>query len=216
MVIDLFSRQVIGWSMMSRMDRDLVLNALLMAIWRNPSGPVIVHSDQDSQYSSHDWQAFLQAQPECQHEPTRQLPRQRCCGSFFQLLKRERIKRKIYIDREEARRDVFNYIELFYNPKRRHGYANGLSPVEFEKQYFNRQQVSEAGAIPDAIRRTRAFAVCFAGVALQLPKPSGDLSSCQRWLCDKGLESRAEIIQPCFSFRRFDETVLRDEFPQHN
>ena len=50
------------------------------------------------------------------------------------------IPRKFYLDREEARRDVFNYIELFYNPKRRHGYANGLSPVEFEKQYFNRQQ----------------------------------------------------------------------------
>ena len=50
------------------------------------------------------------------------------------------IPRKFYLDREEARRDVFNYIELFYNPKRRHGYANGLSPVEFEKQYFNRLQ----------------------------------------------------------------------------
>ena len=141
-VIDLFSRQVIGWSMQSRMDRDLVLNALLMAIWRrNPSGPVIVHSDQGSQYSSHDWQAFLQA-----HNLSASMSRRGNCHdnavaeSFFQLLKRERIKRKIYIDREEARRDVFNYIELFYNPKRRHSYANGLSPVEFEKQYFNRQQ----------------------------------------------------------------------------
>ena len=64
----------------------------------------------------------------------------RAAERFFQLLKRERIRRKIYPGREEARRDVFNYIELFYNPKRRHGYANGLSPVEFEKQYFNRQQ----------------------------------------------------------------------------
>ena len=58
--------------------------------------------------------------------------------SFFQLLKRERIRRKIYLNREDARRDVFDYIELFYNPKRRHGYTNGLSPVEFENQYFNR------------------------------------------------------------------------------
>ncbi len=58
--------------------------------------------------------------------------------SFFQLLKRERIKRKTYHDREEARRDIFDYIEMFYNPKRRHGSANGLSPVEFEKQYFQR------------------------------------------------------------------------------
>ena len=58
--------------------------------------------------------------------------------SFFQLLKRERIKRRIYLSREEVRRDVFDYIELFYNPKRRHGYTNQLSPVEFEKQYFMR------------------------------------------------------------------------------
>lgn len=141
-VLDLFSRQVIGWSMQSRMDRDLALNALLMAIWRrNPSAPVIVHSDQGSQYSSHDWQAFLRA-----HNLSASMSRRGNCHdnavaeSFFQLLKRERIRRKIYIDREEARRDVFNYIELFYNPKRRHGYANGLSPVEFEKLYFNRQQ----------------------------------------------------------------------------
>ena len=60
--------------------------------------------------------------------------------SFFQLLKRERIRRKTYLDRDEARRDVFNYIEMFYNPKRRHGYANDVSPLEFENQYFNRLQ----------------------------------------------------------------------------
>jgi putative transposase len=58
--------------------------------------------------------------------------------SFFQLLKRERIRRRIYADREEARRDVFDYIEMFYNPKRRHGYAGRRSPVQFEQQYFNR------------------------------------------------------------------------------
>ena len=60
--------------------------------------------------------------------------------SFFQLLKRERIRRKIYIDRDEARRDVFNYIEMFYNPKSRRSYAGNVSPVEFEKQYLNRLQ----------------------------------------------------------------------------
>ena len=58
--------------------------------------------------------------------------------SFFQLLKRERIRRKIYADREAARQDIFDYIELFYNTKRRHGHADGVAPVEFEKQYFNR------------------------------------------------------------------------------
>ena len=56
--------------------------------------------------------------------------------SFFQLLKRERIRRKTYATREQARSDIFDYIEMFYNPKRRHGYNNRLSPVEYEKQYF--------------------------------------------------------------------------------
>jgi putative transposase len=55
--------------------------------------------------------------------------------SFFQLLKRERIKRRIYASREEARADVFDYIEMFYNPVRRHGHNNGLSPIPFEKQF---------------------------------------------------------------------------------
>ncbi|KWT10695.1 hypothetical protein AL047_13980 [Pseudomonas syringae pv. broussonetiae] len=55
--------------------------------------------------------------------------------SFFQLLKRERIKRKIYTSQQDARSDVFDYIEMFYNPKRRHGFNNQLSPVEFEKRY---------------------------------------------------------------------------------
>ncbi|KSL67959.2 hypothetical protein APA58_20135 [Pseudomonas aeruginosa] len=56
--------------------------------------------------------------------------------SFFQLLKRERIRRKIYTTREEARSDIFDYIEMFYNPKRRHSSAMQLSPVEYEKRYF--------------------------------------------------------------------------------
>ncbi|MGV8826611.1 IS3 family transposase, partial [Methylibium petroleiphilum] len=57
--------------------------------------------------------------------------------SFFQLLKRERIRRRTYATRDEARQDVFDYIEMFYNPKRRHGNNNRLSPVEFERQYFS-------------------------------------------------------------------------------
>jgi transposase InsO family protein len=59
-------------------------------------------------------------------------------GSGAGQLKRERIRRRIYTDREKARRDVFDYIEMFYNPKRRHSYADGISPVQVEKQYFNR------------------------------------------------------------------------------
>jgi putative transposase len=139
-VLDLFSRQVIGWSMQPRMDRELALNALLMAVWRRqPTETVMVHSDQGSQYSSYDWQDFLKA-----HNLQQSMSRRGNCHdnavaeSFFQLLKRERIRRKIYNTREEARQDVFDYIELFYNPKRRHGYNNRLSPVNYEKQYFER------------------------------------------------------------------------------
>ncbi len=139
-VLDLFSRQVVGWSMRPRMDRELAMNALMMAMWRRqPDGTVVVHSDQGSQFSSHDWQDFLKA-----HGLVGSMSRRGNCHdnavaeSFFQLLKRERIRRRVYPDREEARRDVFDYIELFYNARRRHGYIGGLSPVEFEKRYFNR------------------------------------------------------------------------------
>ncbi len=139
-VLDLFSRRVIGWSMHSRIDRELAINALLMAVCRRqPKQEVIVHSDQGSQFSSHDWQSFLKV-----HNLVPSMSRRSNCydnavaESFFQLLKRERIRRRIYADREEARRDVFDYIEMFYNPKRRHSYADGLSPVQFEQQYFNR------------------------------------------------------------------------------
>ena len=139
-VVDLFSRMVIGWSMQSRITKDIVLNALLMAVWRrNPKQQVMVHSDQGSQYTSYDWQAFLK-----DHGLEGSMSRRGNCHdnavaeSFFQLLKRERIKRKIYTTRDEARSDVFNYIELFYNSKRKHGSNNLLSPVEYEKLYQKR------------------------------------------------------------------------------
>jgi putative transposase len=139
-VIDLFSRQVVGWSMQPKMQTDLVLNALLMAVWkRKPKHEVVVHSDQGVQYTSGDWQKFLK-----DHNLVCSMSRRGNCydnavaESFFQLLKRERIKRKNYKDRESARLDIFDYIEMFYNPIRRHGYNNDLSPVEFERQYFNK------------------------------------------------------------------------------
>jgi putative transposase len=139
-VLDLFSRQVIGWSMSSRIDRDLAMNALLMAVWRRqPTDEVMVHSDQGSQFSSYDWRDFL-----AEHGLVQSMSRRGNCHdnavaeSFFQLLKRERIRRKIYSTRDEARQDVFDYIEMFYNPKRRHGFNERKSPMEFEKLYFER------------------------------------------------------------------------------
>ena len=139
-VVDLFSRKVIGWSMQSRITKDIVLSALLMAVWRrNPKQQVMVHSDQGSQYTSHDWQAFLKA-----NGLEGSMSRRGNCHdnavaeSFFQLLKRERIKRKTYSTRDDARSDVFDYIEMFYNSKRKHGSNNLLSPVEYENRYQER------------------------------------------------------------------------------
>ena len=139
-VVDLFSRQVVGWSMGSRIDTDLVLDALLMALWRRqPKRPVMVHSDQGTQFTGHDWQDFLR-----EHHLVASMRRRGNCHdnavaeSFFQLLKRERIRRQVYATREDARADVFNYIEMFYNPKRRHGTAGDVSPVEFEKRHSQR------------------------------------------------------------------------------
>lgn len=139
-VVDLFSRKIIGWSMQSRMTKDIVLNALLMAVWRrNPQKQVLVHSDQGSQYTSHEWQSFLKS-----NGLEGSMSRRGNCHdnavaeSFFQLLKRERIKKKIYGTREEARSDIFDYIEMFYNSKRRHGSSNQMSPTEYENQYYQR------------------------------------------------------------------------------
>jgi putative transposase len=136
-VIDLYSRRVVGWSMQSRIKKELVLNALLMAVWRRkPGSKVTVHSDQGSQYTSHDWQSFLK-----DNDLEASMSRRGNCHdnavaeSFFQLLKRERIKRHIYSTRNDARADVIDYIEMFYNSKRRHGYNNLLSPVEYEKRF---------------------------------------------------------------------------------
>jgi putative transposase len=86
-----------------------------------------------------DWRDFLDA-----HNLQQSMSRRGNCHdnavaeSFFQLIKRERIRRKTYMTRAEAREDVFDYIGMFYNPKRRHGFNENLSPVNFEKQYFER------------------------------------------------------------------------------
>jgi len=135
-VLDLYSRHVVGWAMDSRMQAALVLEALLAAVWRRkPAAGLMIHSDQGSQFTGGEWQAFLKT-----HALVCSMSRRGNCHdnavaeSFFQLLKRERIRRKIYRSRAEARSDVFDYIEMFYNPKRRHGSNRGLSPVEFERR----------------------------------------------------------------------------------
>lgn len=126
--------------MSSWIDTELAMNALLMAVWRRKQvDPVMVHSDQGSQFTSKDWRDLLTA-----HRLEASMSRRGNCHdnavveSFFQLLKPERIKRKTYTTRGYARQDIFDYIEMFYNPKRRHGFNDRLSPVEFERRHFER------------------------------------------------------------------------------
>ena len=135
-VIDLYSRRVVGWSMQSRQTTDLVLQALLMAVWRRkPRNRVLIHSDQGSQFTSRDWASFLK-----HHNLEHSMSRRGNCHdnavveSFFNLLKRERIRHRTYKTRADARQDVFDYIEMFYNPQRKHVRNGMLSPVEFERQ----------------------------------------------------------------------------------
>ena len=143
-VIDLYSRRVVGWSMQSRMEMKLVLDALLMAVCRRKDrSRTIIHSDQGSQFTSYEWQSFLKA-----NNLEASMSRRGNCydnavaESFFQLLKREKIRRKIYLTRQDARDDIFHYIELFYNSKRKHGNNDLLSPIDFEKQQkWKRQTV---------------------------------------------------------------------------
>jgi len=135
-VIDLYSRRVVGWSMHARQTTDVALQALLSAVWRRkPKNKMLIHSDQGSQFTSMDWASFLK-----HHDLEHSMSRRGNCHdnavveSFFNLLKRERIRRRIYRTREEARRDVFDYIEMFYNPKRKHARNGMLSPIDFERQ----------------------------------------------------------------------------------
>ncbi|MDY4370124.1 IS3 family transposase [Pectobacterium brasiliense] len=134
-VIDLFARNVVGWSMKPTLSRELALDALMMAVWRRkPDGEVIVHSDQGSQYGSDDWQRFCRA-----NNLAPSMSRRGNCWdnavaeSFFSSLKKERIRKRIYKTWDLARADIFDYIEVFYNRARRHSHLGGVSPEAFEQ-----------------------------------------------------------------------------------
>ena len=134
-VMDLHARKIVGWSMKPTLARELVLDALLMAVWRRkPQHRVLVHSDQGTQYGSEDWTRFCAAN---NLDPS--MSRRGNCWdnavaeSFFSSLKKERIRKRIYKTRELARADVFDYIEVFYNRTRRHSHLGGVSPEAFER-----------------------------------------------------------------------------------
>jgi putative transposase len=141
-VIDLYSRRVVGWSMNKNMDKRLVINALLMAVYqRRPTQSVLVHTDQGSQYGSADYLAFLN-----EHNLVPSMSRRGNCHdnavaeSFFGTLKKRVLRNKILSTRDEAKTEIFNFIEMFYNPKKRHSHTGGVSPVKFEESYFLEKQ----------------------------------------------------------------------------
>ncbi len=141
-VIDLFSRKVVGWSMDNRMQAKLVNDALLMALWkRKPGKDLIWHSDRGSQYASDSHRAILK-----EHHVIQSMSRKgNCwewlpCGynsvseSFFHTLKTELTHHCQFKTREEAKQVIFEYIEVFYNRERLHSANDYLSPVDYEKQ----------------------------------------------------------------------------------
>lgn len=135
-VIDLWSRSVIGWSMSSRMTAQLACDALQMALWRRKCPEnVIVHTDRGGQYCSTDYQSLLK-----RHNLRGSMSARGCCydnacaESFFHTLKVECIHGEDFVSREIMRTAVFNYIECDYNRWRRHSACGGLSPEQFENQ----------------------------------------------------------------------------------
>ena len=133
-VIDLFSRKVVGWSMSDRMKTSLVNDAMQMAIWqRKPPKGLIWHTDRGSQYASKEHRALLK-----QHHIQQSMSRKGDCWdnavaeSFFHTLKTELVFHERYKTREQAKASIFEYIEVFYNRKRRHSANNMMSPANFE------------------------------------------------------------------------------------
>jgi len=133
-VLDLYSRRVVGWSMQAGMTSQLVADALMMAVWRRGKPVELLHhSDQGSQYTSEHFQKLLAEQGiTCSMSRAEEVWDNSAMESFFSSLKTERTARKVYRSREQARSDVFDYIECFYNPRRRHSTIGYVSPIQFE------------------------------------------------------------------------------------
>jgi len=143
-VIDLFSRRIVGWSMSSRMKASLVCDALQMAIWqRRPKAGLIVHSDRGSQYASKAYRHLLGA-----NDFVASMSRKGNCWdnavaeSFSGSLKQERVQWRHYQTRHEAQQDVLDYISMFYNSYRLHSYLGYKSPSQYEAEMVELQKVA--------------------------------------------------------------------------
>jgi transposase InsO family protein len=135
-VLDLFSRRVVGWSMQANLDRSLVLNALESALGhRRPEAGLIHHSDRGSQYASAGFREALgAAEIACSMSRRGNCYDNAAVESFFGTLKQELVNRCRFATREVARQAVFEYIEVWYNRQRRHSSLGYVSPVEFERR----------------------------------------------------------------------------------
>jgi putative transposase len=135
-VIDLFSRRAVGRSMSASMTAQLVTDVLLMAIWRRGKPKALPHhSDQGSQYTSEQFRLLLAENGvTCSMSRAGNVWDNAAMEIFFSSLKTERVDRKVYRSRAEAKADVFNYIERFYNPKRQHSTLGYISPIELERR----------------------------------------------------------------------------------
>lgn len=133
-VIELYSRQVLGWAMGNRNNAQLVQDALTMALWkRGRVSSVIVHSDQGSTYASSDYQLLLEANAlDCSMSRKGECLDNAVAESFFGTLKTELVDHEDYRTKEDAKRSLFEYIEIFYNRRRRHSYLGYVSPVDYE------------------------------------------------------------------------------------
>lgn len=139
-VMDLFSRKIVGWAVRPTIHRELVLEAITQAVRNRHPRNALIHSDQGTQYGSDAWRRFCKAN----HLEPSMSRRGNCwdnavAESFFSSLKKERIKKRIYADRETAALDLAEYIDSFYNPVRRHSHLGGVSPNEFEAVHRKRK-----------------------------------------------------------------------------
>jgi len=141
-VIDLFSRKVVGWSMSQKIDSKLVQSAINMAIQhRSPGEDLIHHSDRGVQYAAEDFQDLLKAHKiACSMSRKGDCWDNACAESFFGSLKTEWVSGKIYKTFEDGKKDIFNYIEVFYNRKRRHASLGYVSPAAYEQMYEMKQE----------------------------------------------------------------------------
>jgi transposase InsO family protein len=166
-VMDLFSRKIVGWSVSATIHREVVLDAIIMAVRRRRPRQTLIHSDQVTQYGCDAWRRFCRSN---HLEPS--MSRKGNCWdnavaeSFFSSLKKERVKKQIYKNRELATADISEYIDSFYYRKRRHSHLGGVSPEDFESAHRKRQirsteswelqsatpNLSSRSALPNALK----------------------------------------------------------------